>query len=302
MRDIVCTSPEDSNAQPNRCVFLEFFSVNNTQADMLEMNKCGEIGLGPIDPNQQATSFINALYSNSLIAEKKVTFELTNSTVTGNNINFTVGGVPDSIADNGIFRIARANDAPQELGWALKVNEMIIGNDSCTTSNRFASIDLTTNISLPMDEYEVFSAKMLESGFSCNDSMSVSSCIPRNKTCEDLWQEMEDLKLRMNGGYTLHIPPKGYSKTVGKECVVDVKGWDNDWYAVGKPLLINYAIALDYSTNEVEFWPTPNAPPGAKTKDSFIPEWLTLKVVIYILIVNFVLIIIWIMCLCCKKK
>ena len=52
---------------------------------------CGEIGIGPVDINEPATSFVYTLHNNSLIAEPVITFALILNTYV---FNMTFGGLP----------------------------------------------------------------------------------------------------------------------------------------------------------------------------------------------------------------
>ena len=85
MRDSVCIH---GFSDPERCVFVEFFNLTEYYTFYYE---CGEIGIGPVDKTQPATSFVYSLYDNSLIAEPTITFALnTNKTFW----DFTFGGLP----------------------------------------------------------------------------------------------------------------------------------------------------------------------------------------------------------------
>ena len=76
MRDSVCIH---DNTDPKRCVFVEFFNLTEHYTFYNTFyNKCGEIGIAPVDKTQPATSFVYTLYDNSLIAEPVITFANTN--------------------------------------------------------------------------------------------------------------------------------------------------------------------------------------------------------------------------------
>lgn len=122
MRDVVCANLETHSLSPNQCVFLEFFNV--TQPESAFPGKCGVLGLGPINQNETATSYLYSLFNSSMIAKPLVT--LAQSTA-DTNVNMMFGGIPDDLKNATVYSLKQSIKAPADIGWALDVRDVGFG-------------------------------------------------------------------------------------------------------------------------------------------------------------------------------
>ena len=94
----------------------------------------------------------------------------------------------------------------------------------------YAMIDfIDWDLSLPNSEFDIIADKLISIGFQKDYSGELHS----NETCESLYDSMGKLTIRF-GQYLFWIPPEAYTYSTGIRCWVGIRGWDKNYYVIGK--------------------------------------------------------------------
>ena len=210
------------------------------------------------------------------------------------------GGIPGVAKNSTVYKLPIHH--PNDLVWQLEVKDVGYGNYSIcnSTCTSYAEIDFSTNdLFLPETYFDIIADKLDGIGFQKDDSKVLIS----NETCEALYPLMGNFVIQF-GQFRFFIPPEGYTLQGEKHCFVEIYFWDNEYYRIGKELLVNYFITFDYGDNTIEFRLRPDAPdaPDVQEMVHIWPYWgITLASTTFV-VTSFIIGIWAYFTFCTKKK